>query len=151
MSEEVSEVILADKNYDRAKKVASDIGRRKLIPRRVNAANIQQVANLAKNVDVLINATLPRFNIQLMKACLEVGVHYIDLASDDPDLQLKFHEKFKDEGLTGIICLGEDPGLSNIFARYASDQLTKVESIKIRDCESSIVKGMRSHLTPLFS
>ncbi|MEN2975438.1 MAG: saccharopine dehydrogenase C-terminal domain-containing protein [Candidatus Caldarchaeales archaeon] len=150
-SDEVEEVILADKNYDRAKKVALETGRKKAIPKRVNAANIKHVVNISKNVDVLINATLPRFNIQLMKASLEAGVHYIDLANDDPYLQLKFNDSFKEEGLTGIICLGEDPGLSNIFARYAADQLTKVESVKIRDCESSIVKGMRSHLTPLFS
>lgn len=150
-SEEVEELILADKYYERAKRVASETGRRKVTPKRVNASNIEQVVKLIKNSDVLINATLPRFNIQLMKASLKAGTHYIDLASDDPDQQLKFHEAFKKEGSTGIICMGEDPGLSNIFARYAADQLTKVESIKIRDCESSIVKGMRSHLTPLFS
>lgn len=131
--------------------MAQETGRKKAIPKRANAANIKQIVNISKNADVLINATLPRFNMQLMKACLEAGVHYIDLANDDPYEQLRLNDKFRDGGLSGIIGLGEDPGLSNIFARYAADQLTKAESIKIRDCESSIVKGLRSHLTPLFS
>lgn len=150
-SEEVEELIIADKNYERAKKVASETGRRKAIPKRINAANIKQVVKAAKEVDVLVNATLPRFNIQLMKASLEAGTHYIDLASDDIEEQLEFHKDFREEGLSAVICMGEDPGLSNIFARYAADQMSRVVSIKIRDCESSIIKGMRSRLTPLFS
>ena len=150
-SEEVEELIVADKSLERARRVAAETGRRKVIPKRINASKISQVAKLAKNVDVLINATLPRFNIQLMKACLAAGAHYIDLASDDTDEQLEFHRKFKDQGLTAIICMGEDPGISNILARYGSNYLRKTTSIKIRDCESSIIKGMRTHLTPLFS
>ncbi len=150
-SEEVSELIIADKSIERAKLVASEIGRKKITLKRVNAADSRKVSSLARNADLLINATLPRYNIPLMKACLEAGTHYIDLASDDTDEQLEFHERFKEAGLTAIICMGEDPGISNILARYGAGQLSKTLSIKIRDCESSIIKGMRSHLTPLFS
>lgn len=150
-SDEVEELIVADKSLDRARRVAAETGRRKVYPKRINAANIKQVAKLAKNVDVLINATLPRFNLQLMKACLEAGTHYIDLASDDTDEQLELHKKFKEQGLTAVICMGEDPGISNLLAKYGADHMSRVSSIKIRDCESSIIKGMRSHLTPLFS
>jgi len=117
----------------------------------VNALNYRRVAKLAKNVDILINATLPKYNLSLMKACLEAGAHYIDLASDDTDEQIKLNRRFKEQGLTALICMGEDPGLSNILARYGVEQLSKAKSIKIRDCESSIIKGMRSHLTPLYS
>ena len=150
-SEEVEELIVADKSLDRARRVAAETGRRKVIPKRVNASKVGQMARLAKSIDVLINATLPKYNIQLMKACLQAGAHYIDLASDDTDEQFELHRKFKDQGLTAIICMGEDPGLSNVLARYGASHLTKTKSIKIRDCESSIIKGVRTHLTPLFS
>ncbi|MCD6260909.1 MAG: saccharopine dehydrogenase NADP-binding domain-containing protein [Thaumarchaeota archaeon] len=150
-SEEVEELIIADKSLERARRVAAETGRRKAVAKRVNALNYRRVAKLAKNVDILINATLPKYNLSLMKACLEAGAHYIDLASDDTDEQIKLNRRFKEQGLTALICMGEDPGLSNILARYGVEQLSKVRSIKIRDCESSIIKGMRTHLTPLYS
>ena len=150
-SEEVEELIIADKSLERARRVAAEVGRRKAVAKRVNALNYRRVAKLAKNADILINATLPKFNLSLMKACLEAGAHYIDLASDDTDEQIKLNRRFKEQGLTALICMGEDPGLSNILARYGVEQLSKARSIKIRDCESSIIKGMRTHLTPLYS
>ena len=45
--------------------------------------------------------------------------------------------------------MGEDPGLSNIYARYAADRLTTVKEIKVRDGEFSVSK-LRGFV-PLFS
>ena len=72
-SEGVEELIIADKSLERAKRVAAETGRRKAVAKRVNALNYRRVAKLAKNVDILINATLPKYNLSLMKACLEAG------------------------------------------------------------------------------
>jgi len=36
--------------------------------------------------------------------------------------------------------LGEDPGISNIFARYVADKLDRVEEIRIRDGETAVSK-----------
>src|SRR2546426_1114751 len=33
--------------------------------------------------------------------------------------------------------MGEDPGLSNVFARYAADGMDRVESIKVRDGDTA--------------
>jgi len=45
--------------------------------------------------------------------------------------------------------MGEDPGLSNIYARYAADRLTTVREIKVRDGEFSVSK-LRGFV-PLFA
>jgi len=58
---------------------------------------------------------------------------------DKVDYKLDFDDAYRKAGLTGLLNLGEDPGLSNIFARYAADRMDRVDEIRIRDgetCES---------------
>jgi len=46
--------------------------------------------------------------------------------------QLNLDAKWKNAGLTAIIEMGSTPGVSNVMARYASDQLDTVERIRVR-------------------
>jgi saccharopine dehydrogenase (NAD+, L-lysine-forming) len=106
----------------------------------LNAGSPSQVSKLVKGADVVINASSPRFNLLIMKQALRGGVHYIDLAGDNPlsvEEQLKQNLKWKKAGLVAILGMGEDPGLSNIMARRGVDMLDKVTDIRIRDGETS--------------
>jgi saccharopine dehydrogenase (NAD+, L-lysine-forming) len=87
-------------------------------------------------MDLVVNA-LPGFDLEVMDAALESGAHYVDLASNYPVLeciseQLGLDAKWKDVGLTAVIEMGSTPGVSNVMARYASDQLDTVEEIHVR-------------------
>ncbi len=89
-----------------------------------------------KGADVLVNASLPRFNNTLMTAAREGHAAYIDLASASSDPFVD-DAKWKAAGVPAIIAMGEDPGLSNVFARYGADQMDSVDAIRIRDGDTA--------------
>jgi saccharopine dehydrogenase (NAD+, L-lysine-forming) len=107
---------------------------------RLNAGSPDQVRRLIKGSDVIINASNPRFNLLIMKQALRSGIHYVDLAGDSPlsmEEQMNQSPKWKKAGLVAILGMGEDPGLSNIMARQATDTLDAVSEIRIRDGDTS--------------
>ena len=79
--------------------------------------------------------SLPRFNLNIMKAALELGSHYVDAACG-PDYQLNpidylvesqlsLNKEFKNHELTALISSGFTPGLSNVIAKYLVKSLKK--------------------------
>jgi saccharopine dehydrogenase (NAD+, L-lysine forming) len=102
----------------------------------LDAGDAAAVATLVKGGDVLVNATIPRFNHTLMAAAREGHVAYVDLASASTDPFVD-DGKWKAAGVPAIIGMGEDPGLSNVFARYGADQMDTVEAIRIRDGDTA--------------
>ncbi len=105
----------------------------------MDASKISDVKKSAMDVDLIINATLPQFNENIMEAALHAGVNYQDLSSNLKDLkhieQLKFHKRFQKEHLIGLIDAGISPGITNLLAREGADKLDIVSSIKIRTLE----------------
>lgn len=99
----------------------------------VDANNVADLIKNARGYDLIINASLPWFNENIMKAALAVNANYQDMASDLKDAknpeQLKFHESFRRAKLTGLICTGLAPGISNLLASDAADKLDRVDEI----------------------
>lgn len=144
------ELILADVDFARAQKVAQETGQDHVRALRVDAGDPGQVKAALSQVGMVVNATIPRYNLVVMEACLQTGCHYLDMASDGPvELpgrvtiwqQMEYDARFKDAGLTAILCLGVDPGTSNLFARWAADRMDTVDAIMIRDGDRSTVEG----------
>jgi saccharopine dehydrogenase (NAD+, L-lysine-forming) len=137
---QISEVFCAGRNLDKARQLAQQLKGGKVTPKKVDAGNAEDLARALKEVDIVINSSLPKYNLMVMEAALKHGVHYIDNAVYDRiDSKLKFDKAYRDADLTGLLNLGEDPGLANIFARYAADKMDRVDEIRIRDgetCES---------------
>lgn len=146
---EVSEIILADMNLELAEKVVEKIGSGKVTPLKLNAANVEDVTRAAKGADVVINLTLPDYDMNIMEAALRSGAHYVDTSFGEPtllDIQardnilsqiiekrpLSFDKEFKDAGLTALLGCGISPGMVNVITRFASDKLDTVERISIR-------------------
>lgn len=100
----------------------------------IDASRPGELRTYLKGIDVVINSASPKLNIPIMNAAYEARVHYIDLAEGEVD-QFQFNQKWRDADLTAILGLGEDPGISNILARYAADRLDVVDRISIRDGE----------------
>ena len=140
---------VADVDETRLRRIRRKIKERKVRTERISMGDTERLEEVIKQHDLLLNAATPDINLTLMNLCLKQGVNYIDLASDDIDEQLALDKKFKSKEIMAIICLGEDPGLSNIYARYAADRLDKVHEIRIRDGEVS--KSRKYPLVALFS
>ena len=146
------QVICADLDQAIVDSAINSINNQKFRGRVVDASDLEQVKALASDVDILINATIPRFNLIVMEACLDGLCHYMDLACEtllnlpgkiDISEQLKLDRRFREANLLALCGIGIDPGCSNIFARYLADQLDTVEEILIRDADVSYVEGYK--------
>jgi saccharopine dehydrogenase (NAD+, L-lysine forming) len=97
---------------------------------------------------VVVQASVPRFNAGVQAACLSSGANYVDLAADSSDPYVADPE-WRSRGLTALIGMGEDPGLSNVMARQSADGLDRVASIRVRDGDSA--SSPEHTFLPLFS
>ncbi|WP_405861623.1 saccharopine dehydrogenase NADP-binding domain-containing protein [Streptomyces sp. NBC_00090] len=127
---------------------------------RTDASDEGAVAALLKEqrCDVLLNATDPRFVLPLFNAAAAAGAHYLDMAMslssphpDRPyelcgvklgDAQFEQAELWEKAGRLALVGMGVEPGMSDVFARYAADELfDEIEEIGIRDGANLTVEG----------
>ncbi len=110
----------------------------------VDASDIHDIKEKAHGSDLLINASLPHFNINVMAAALDIGANYQDLDSELLDLrnpeQFEFEKKYQKGRAVGLINAGISPGMTNLFIAEACDNLDSVHEIKIRGLEEQKAK-----------
>jgi saccharopine dehydrogenase-like NADP-dependent oxidoreductase len=132
----------------------------------VDASDEESVAALAREADVVLNATDPRFNPPIFAAAFEAGCTYLDMAMtlsephpDEPysrpgvmlgDAQFAEHERWSEAGRLALVGIGVEPGLSDVFARYAADHLfSELDEVAVRDGADLAVEGY--DFAPTFS
>ncbi|MFM8793497.1 MAG: saccharopine dehydrogenase family protein [Acidimicrobiales bacterium] len=140
----------------------------KFVAEQVDASSVEQLVALIERTkaDVTVNACDPRLNPQIFEACYRAGCSYIDMAMNlssphpsDPwnqpgtmlgQDQLDEDGKWKERGILALIGMGVEPGLSNVFARYAADHIfDEVHEIGVRDGSNLSIDGF--DFAPTFS
>ncbi|GGK83996.1 ATP-binding protein [Sphaerisporangium melleum] len=120
--------------------------------------------------DVLFNAVDPRFDMPLFRAALAAGADYLDMAMSlsrpHPsrpyelpgvklgDEQFAMSPQWEAAGGLALVGMGVEPGLADVFARYAADHLfDTIDEIGIRDGANLVVEGPDGQETfaPTFS
>ena len=107
--------------------------------------------------DAVLNSADPRFNPPILDAALEYGCTYLDMAMtlSGPDVQLgqdelDMHERWQERGLLALAGIGVEPGLADVFARYAADHLfAEIDEVGVRDGADLVVEGY--DFAPTFS
>jgi len=164
----VESLVLADYNLERATQVANSLNSSKVISAFVNANDRKSIVDLIKKhkIDLTLNACDPRLNPSIFDACFEANSIYVDMAltlskphSEQPytipgvplgSYQFSKAEEWKKKGLLALIGMGVEPGLSNVFAKYAEKNLFKViDEIGVRDGSNLTVEGYK--FSPNFS
>jgi lysine 6-dehydrogenase len=95
---------------------------------------VEIAATIRKSgADVVVNCAELIFNIAIMKACLKTGRSCTDLGGlQDVTLeQFKLDSAFRKKGLLTITGCGSTPGIANVMAAYAVNQLDSVETIRL--------------------
>jgi saccharopine dehydrogenase-like NADP-dependent oxidoreductase len=123
----------------------------------VDASDRASVAALAREHDTVLNATDPRFNLPVFEAAFETRCTYLDMAMSlsEPGVllgqrQLDQQERWADAGLLALVGIGVEPGLSDVFARYAADHLfAEIDEVAVRDGANLEVEGYE--FAPTFS
>ncbi len=157
----VETVVLADYDLQRAREVQQKLGDPIRFPvEKVDAGNQAMVEELARkhHVDLIMNAVDPLFNKQIFDAAFAAGVHYMDMAMtlsephpSDPfhkpgiklgDYQFERSAEWEKKGLLAVVGLGVEPGMADVFARYAQDHLfDEIDEIGVRDGANIEIDG----------
>ena len=157
----IEQMVLADYSLARAKEVQKKLGSRKRFPVEwIDAGKKSLIVAMAKKykVDLIMNACDPSFNIPIFEAAFKAGVNYMDMAMtlSEPhptkpfekcglklgDYQFERSKDWEKKGLLCLVGLGVEPGMADVFARYAQDHLfDEIDEIGIRDGANIEVKG----------
>lgn len=158
----LEKMVLSNRSVARAEKLSAYLGDSDRFPAEaINARSKDDIVAMAKkyDVDLIMNACDPTFNMTIFEAAHEAGCTYIDMAMSlsephptDPynlcgkklgDDQFAQKKRWEDKGVLAIVGSGVEPGMADIFARYAEKHLfDEIEEIGIRDGNNLEVPGM---------
>ncbi len=113
----------------------------------LDADIVKDSINLIQKIkpEIVINIALPYQDIPIMDACLATKTHYLDTANYEPKNKAEFcykwqwdyHQKFKEQKIMALLGSGFDPGVTNVFIKYASENLfDELINIDIIDCNA---------------
>jgi lysine 6-dehydrogenase len=131
---ELDEVIAVDYNIDSLKKFAEEVSDPKLTIEKGDIRDIDKTAEQMKRADFIINSSWYEFNLHAIKAMLKAKRDMLDIGGLYwmTKKELKWDEEVKKAGLTLLLGAGDDPGTSNVLARYGANKLDEVHDIHFR-------------------
>ena len=157
-------LVVADYDLARAEAtVAAASARRpgesRLVAAQVDASDAEAVAALAREHGAthVFNAVDPRFVMPIFTGARAAGCHYLDMAMslsqrhpkrpyEVPGVLLgqeQFDQatEWEADGLLALVGIGVEPGLSDVFARYAADHLfAEIDELGVRDGANLVVR-----------
>jgi saccharopine dehydrogenase (NAD+, L-lysine forming) len=126
----------------------------------VDASSSDSVAALCREhrITHVMNAVDPRFVMPIFEGSAAAGAHYLDMAMslstphpDAPyaktgvklgDEQFAVASAWESAGRLALVGIGVEPGLSDVFARYAADHLfSEIDELGTRDGANLTVDG----------
>ena len=130
----------------------------KFLAAKIDASSAANVTELIREYDIthVVNAVEPKFVPTIFSGTFTAGANYIDMAMSlseahetDPfhktgiklgDAQFAVSEQWEKAGKLALVGVGVEPGLSNIFARYAADNLfSEIDELGVKDGANLVV------------
>jgi saccharopine dehydrogenase-like NADP-dependent oxidoreductase len=153
-------IVFADLDPARPQALVARLGDDRFEAAQVDASDAASIAALVeeRRCDTILNAADPRFNPPIFQAAFDTGCTYLDMAMtlSKPggpklgDLQFERAADWEARGLLALVGIGVEPGLSDVFARYAADHLfSEIDHVGVRDGADLVVDGYA--FAPTFS
>jgi saccharopine dehydrogenase (NAD+, L-lysine forming) len=153
-------IVFSDLHPARPQRLVDRLGDERFAAAQLDASDAAAIAELARSerCDAILNAADPRFNPPIFEAAFQAGCTYLDMAmtlSDREgtklgDLQFAQEDAWRERGLLALVGIGVEPGLSDVFARYAADHLfAQIDEVGVRDGADLVVEGYS--FAPTFS
>ena len=161
-------VVVADYDRSRAKRAAAATGDDRFVAARLDASDQAAIEALIAEhrIDAVLGATDPRFTMPIFRAALAARICYVDMAASlsrphptEPftktgvklgDEQFALADEWAATGRIALVGMGVEPGLANVFARYAADHLfATIDDAGVRDGANLVVDGF--DFAPSFS
>jgi len=130
----ISEIVVADINKERGEQIQET--HEKIDYQYVNVTEKTSIFRVIDDADVVINCVGPFYKYAplIMQSVITKGVNYVDICDDYDVTQIlldEYHRQAKEAGITCIVGLGASPGLTNIMAKYGSEQLERTDDISV--------------------
>jgi saccharopine dehydrogenase-like NADP-dependent oxidoreductase len=157
----IEKMVLADYNLARAKEVQAKLKDPFRFPAEwIDASKQNLIEEMARKyeVDLIMNACDPVYNEPIFDAAFNVGCNYMDMAmtlsSPHPekpfektgiklgDYQFERSKQWEEKGILSLVGLGVEPGMADVFAKYAEKHLfDEIEELGIRDGANIEIRG----------
>ncbi|GAA5141950.1 saccharopine dehydrogenase C-terminal domain-containing protein [Nocardioides marinquilinus] len=151
-------VVVADYDLARAERAASAVDER-FTATQIDASDADAVTALCREhrITHVMNAVDPVFDMPIFEGALAAGADYLDMAMSlskphptDPheqcgvklgDEQFARAQAWEDAGRLALLGIGVEPGLSDVFARHAADELfSDIDELGTRDGANLVVR-----------
>jgi saccharopine dehydrogenase-like NADP-dependent oxidoreductase len=153
-------IVIADYDGQRAQALADRIGNDRFSAIEIDASDAQAVAQAcrAHKITHVLNVVDPRFVMSIFEGAFLAGADYLDtamsLSSEHPekpyeltgiklgDDQFAFARTWEENGRLALVGIGVEPGMVDVFARYAADHLfSEIDEMGVRDASDLVVHG----------
>jgi saccharopine dehydrogenase-like NADP-dependent oxidoreductase len=157
-------MVVADYDLLRAERTVAAVrtsrGGDRFVAAQVDASDAASVAALAREHGIthVLNAVDPRFVMSVFTGAFDAGADYLDMAMslshphpERPysevgvklgDEQFAQASTWADAGRLALVGMGVEPGLSDVFARYAADHLFgEIDELGTRDGANLVVRN----------
>jgi saccharopine dehydrogenase-like NADP-dependent oxidoreductase len=152
--------VVADYDAGRAEKAVAALGDDRFVAERVDASDASSIEALVREhrATHVMNAVDPVFNMSIFDGTFAAGADYLDMAMslsrphpERPheltgvmlgDEQFAKAGDWEGAGRLALVGIGVEPGLSDVFARYAADHLfSEIDELGTRDGANLVVTG----------
>lgn len=123
------EIVVAEFNMDAANALVEELNDKRLKTVFVDANDYDSLVKLFPGYEIVINGLPWKYDLPVTKACVEVGVSGLDVSTEEE--QWNYHDAAVNKDIIFIPGVGATPGITNVMARNAVDQMDKVVDIQI--------------------
>ncbi len=124
---------IADLNKEAARKFAASFGNEKIFGIGIDVTNKVLLKKVLSQNDVVLNLTGPffKFAYPILKSALEEDCHYLDICDDWEPTEKMFtlNGLAKEKGKLALLGLGASPGITNLLALKAMNELDAVSKV----------------------
>jgi saccharopine dehydrogenase-like NADP-dependent oxidoreductase len=161
-------IVIGDYDGERAEALVDRIGDPRFSAIRIDASDAQAVAQACREHEIthVLNVVDPRFVMSIFEGAFLAGADYLDtamsLSSAHPekpheltgvklgDDQFAMAQAWESKGRLALVGIGVEPGMVDVFARYAADHLfSEIDELGVRDASDLVVHGYE--FAPSFS
>jgi len=140
---EVEQLVVADRDFDKASNFVKSLQDERVSACGIDVEDINALELLMSKADIVMNTVglfypsvvpkvvNPQF-IRIIRTAIKTGCHHVDI-NGDPGLAkevLALDGEARQAGVTVLFGMGASPGLTNILARHAANQLDEVDYIQ---------------------
>lgn len=129
----VEQVVVAGIDIERAASFVASLKDSRFSARYLDITDTADMRVAMRDCDVVLNAAGPffRFGVPVLQAAIDEAKHYCDICDDwQPSLEmLALHEQAVSQGVMAVVGLGASPGIANMLAVKAIQQLDQVDTL----------------------